>query len=73
MRLEARRMRSALTRVFRVACKTESLGAVERHRGANLAHTLLARITLLDNLLRNVRLASRQVWLAPLCAACTYS
>lgn len=73
VRLEARRVRGALTRVFRVARKTEGLGAVERHRGADLAHTLLAGVTLLDNLLRNVGLASRQVWLASLCAACTYS
>ena len=62
--IEARRVGSALARVFRVARKTEGLGATESRRGAHLAHTLLTGLALLDNLLRNIGLASSRVWLA---------
>lgn len=49
-------MRSALARVFRVARETQSLGAVERGRCTDGAHTLLTRGALLDNLLGDVGL-----------------
>lgn len=56
VRVSTGRVGSALARVFRAARKTQGLGAVERGRGADLAHTLLARGALLDNLLGHVGL-----------------
>lgn len=61
--IRARQVRSALTRVFRVARQAERLGAVERRRRADLAHTRLTRATLLDDLLGDVRLPRSQVLL----------
>lgn len=61
--VRARQVRSALTRVFRVARQTERLGAVERRRSADLAHTRLTRATLLDDLLGDVRLPRSHVLL----------
>ena len=49
-------MGGALARVFRVARETQRLGAVERRRGADRTQTLLARLTLLHNLLGDVGL-----------------
>ena len=61
--IRARQVRSALTRVFRVAGQAKCLGAVERRRRADLAHTRLTRATLLDDLLGDVRLPRSQVLL----------
>ena len=61
--VRALQVRSTLTRVSRVAHKTESLGTVERGRSAHLAHTRLTRAALLDDLLRDVGLPRREVLL----------
>ena len=61
--VRALQVRSTLTRVFRVARQAERLGAVERRRRADLAHTRLTRATLLDDLLRDVGLPRREVLL----------
>ena len=61
--VRALQVRSTLTRVSRVARKTERLRAVERGRSAHLAHTRLTRAALLDDLLRNVGLPRREVLL----------
>ena len=61
--VRALQVRSTLTRVSRVARKTESLGTVERGRSAHLAHTRLTRAALLDDLLRDVGLPRREVLL----------
>lgn len=58
VRVEARRVRRALAGVPRVTRETQRLGAVERHRGAHLAHTLLTRVALLDDLLSSGGAAS---------------
>lgn len=61
--VRALQVRSTLTRVSRVARKTERLRAVERGRSAHLAHTRLTRAALLDDLLRDVGLPRREVLL----------
>lgn len=71
--VSALRMRGALARVFRVARKTQRLGAVERRRRAHLAHALLTRVTLLHHLLGDVRLTRGNVLLACVVSICSIS